>query len=229
MGNVIPFKNIETRKETQTEVLTSSQTTANQSIARVHPLAAVMGDVYLGQRVTVAPGVSIHGNEGKPIWIGNDVKVQDCVVLYASPTQYHDELIEELVVEVDGKFYGIYIDEGVCLAPQCQIQAPASVGSDTFIGMQTLVFRATVGKNCIIEPKALVMGVEIGDSRYVAPGAIVNSQDAADNLPLIDQDNPLKDLSRGTVDTGYKKQEIRSEGKNLNCPAKITSKSQVYS
>ncbi|VEP14955.1 Carbonic anhydrase [Hyella patelloides LEGE 07179] len=183
-----------------------------KSTAYVHSLAAVIGNVYLGDRVIVAPAASVRGDEGQPIWVGNDVKIQDCVVLHALETGHHDVLIEEAVVEVDGNYYGVYIDERVSLAHQCQVHGPASIGADTFVGMQSLVFRATVGKNCVIEPKALVMGVDIEDGRYVPAGALITTQTAADNLPLITPSYPLKDLNKAVagvntqLSAGYQRQ-----------------------
>ena len=126
--------------------------------AYIHRLAAVIGNVRLGQRVMVAPAASIRGDEGQPIWLGDDVNVQDCVVLHALETHVNGKLVRESVVEVDGEFYGVHIGDRVSLAHQCQVHGPAGIGSGTFVGMQALVFKATVGKNCVLEPQALVMG-----------------------------------------------------------------------
>lgn len=220
MSNVISFNQIKASNNVHANVCASFNTTEKfpeiQRTAYVHPLAAVIGNVYLGDRVMVAPAASVRGDEGQPIWVGNDVNVQDCVVLHALETHHHDVLVEEAVVEVDGNFYGVYIDERVSLAHQCQVHGPASIGADTFVGMQALVFRATVGKNCVIEPKALVMGVDIADDRYVPAGALITTQAAADSLPVITPSYPLKNLNRAVVGvntqlaTGYQKQQMRS-------------------
>lgn len=181
--------------------------------AYVHPLAAVIGNVHLGKNVMVAPAASVRGDEGQPIWVGDDANIQDCVVLHALETCVAGVLVPEAVVEVASEFYGVYIGERVSLAHQCQVHGPAKIGSDTFIGMQALVFKATVGSNCVVEPKALVMGVNIPDGRYVPAGAIITKQADADNLPLINQDYPLKDLNKAVVHVnvqlacGYKEKE----------------------
>lgn len=167
--------------------------------AYIHPLAAVIGNVYLGKRVMVAPAASVRGDEGQPIWVGDDVNVQDCVVLHALETHVNGEMVQEAVVEVEGNFYGVYISDRVSLAHQCQVHGPASIGTDTFVGMQSLVFRATVGNNCVIEPKALVMGVNIADGRYVPAGSLITTQEAADNLPLITNEYPLRFLNQAVV------------------------------
>ena len=212
MSNVISFKINDNQPNIQGNV---SPAVNNQvivpkikSTVYVHSLAAVIGNVYLGDRVAVAPGASIRGDEYQPIWVGNDANVQDNVVLHALETYDQDALVEETVVEVDGNYYGIYIDECVSLTPQCQVYGPVSIGAGTFVGMQSLVFRATVGKNCVIEPKALVMGVDITDDRYVPAGALITTQAAADSLPLISQGYPFKNMSR--VAAGSQKSKTRT-------------------
>ncbi|MDJ0590854.1 MAG: hypothetical protein QNJ72_12790 [Pleurocapsa sp. MO_226.B13] len=206
MSNVIPFNNISTNSDTNSEIRRASfySQAGNpiiQSTARVHPLAAVTGNVHLGKRVTVAPAASIRGYESQVIWVGNDVKIQDGAVLHALEASQYQDFIEEAVVEVEGEFYGVYIDDGVTLTHQSQVHGPASIGADTYIGMQSLVFKAIVGSNCIIEPKALVMGVEIGDGRYVPAGALITTQAAANALPYIDRSYTYQDFSRAAVST----------------------------
>jgi carbonic anhydrase/acetyltransferase-like protein (isoleucine patch superfamily) len=221
MINVIPFNDITTSNNIHANVPTSFNTTEKtpkiEQTAYVHPLAAVIGDVHLGKRVMVAPAASVRGDGGQPIWVGNDVNIQDGAVLHALETYYEGELVRKAVVEVEGKFYGVYISDRVSLAHQSQVHGPAFIGEDTFVGMQALVFRATVGKNCVIEPKALVMGANIPDGRYVPAGALITTQSAADNLPYINTGYPLKNLNRAVVNvntqlaTGYQKQESIAE------------------
>lgn len=107
----------------------------------------------------------------------------------------------------------LYISDRVSLAHQSQVHKPAFIGTDTFVGMQALVFRASVGNNCVIEPKALVMGVNIPEGRYVPAGALITTQQAADNLPVITADYPLLRLNQAVVHvntqlaSGYQQQE----------------------
>jgi carbonic anhydrase/acetyltransferase-like protein (isoleucine patch superfamily) len=192
--------------------------------AYVHPLAAVIGNVHLGKSVMVAPAASVRGDEGQPIWVGDDANIQDCVVIHALETCVEGVLLREAVVEVNGEFYGVYIGDRVSLAHQCQVHGPAKIGADTLIGMQALVFKATVGSNCVVEPKALVMGVTVPDGRYVPAGSIITSQEAADNLPLIGQDYPLKGLNKAVVHVntqlarGYREKEVMANSYNHQIP-----------
>ena len=231
MSNIISFNSSKKSKNIHANVPTSFNSKVSlpniKPTAYIHSLAAVIGNVYLGDRVMVAPAASVRGDQGQPIWVGNDVNIQDCVVLHALQTHHYDELIESAVVEVDGDYYGVHIDERVSLTHQCQVHGPASIGADTFVGMQSLVFRAIVGKNCVIEPKALVMGVEIADGRYVPAGALITTQTAADNLPLISNTYPLKDFNQAVVGvntqlaTGYQRQEMEwAEAQARRSPSK---------
>jgi carbonic anhydrase len=213
MNNVIAFNTTHIHANVRTSFNPFEKLPEIHDTAYVHPLAAVIGNIHLGKRVMVAPAASVRGDEGQPIWVDDDVNIQDCVVLHALETHINGVLIREAVVEVDGEFYGVYISPRVSLAHQCQVHGPAYIGSDTFVGMQSLVFRATVGNNCVIEPKALVMGVNIPDGRYVSAGALITTQEAADNLPMITNNYPLRSLNNSVVHVntelaeGYHEQE----------------------
>ena len=167
--------------------------------AYIHPLAAVIGNVTVGRRVMVSPFASIRGDEGQAIVVSDNANVQDGVVLHALETELNGQPVEKNLVEVDGKKYAVYVGRRVSLAHQVQIHGPACVGDDTFVGMQSLVFKATVGTGCVVEPGCIVMGVKIPDGRYVPAGTVLKRQEDADNLPAITADYPMKDLNKGVV------------------------------
>ena len=167
--------------------------------AYIHPAAVVIGDVTLGRRVMVCPFASVRGDEGVPIFIGDDSNVQDSVVLHALETFKNGRQIADHLRSVKGRQYAIYIGRHVSLAHQSQIHGPAVVMDDTLVGMQALVFKATIGPHCVIEPAAKVLGVEIPPSRYVPAGAIINSQAQADALPTITPDYPMRTINADVV------------------------------
>ncbi len=167
--------------------------------AWVHPLGAVIGNVIIGRKVFVAPFASVRGDEGQPLYVGNDSNVQDGVVIHALETEHNGHGIDKNLVVVDGKKYAVYVGDRVSLAHQVQIHGPASVGNDTFVGMKVLVFRSTVGKNCVVEPGCILMGVTVGDGKYVPAGTCLKNQADADALPAITDSYPLKDLNKGVV------------------------------
>ncbi|TFG83094.1 MAG: carbonic anhydrase [Spirochaetales bacterium] len=165
----------------------------------VHPLAAVIGNVLLGKNIMVAPTASVRGDEGQPIYVGDDSNVQDGVVIHALETEVDGKPVEKNLYEVSGKKYAVYVGSRVSLAHQAQIHGPAVVMDDTFVGMKVLVFKSFVGRNCVIEPAVVLMGVNVADGRYVPVGSVIKTQLEADMLPSITPDYPLKDMNKGVV------------------------------
>lgn len=165
----------------------------------VHPLAAVIGNVILGKNIMVSPSASIRGDEGQPLFVGDDSNVQDGVVIHALETEMNGEPIEKNLMEVDGKKYAVYVGKKVSLAHQVQIHGPAVVMDETFVGMKVLVFKSRVGSKCVLEPGCIVMGVTVADGRYVPAGSVIRTQQQADELPVITDDYPMKSMNKGVV------------------------------
>jgi carbonic anhydrase/acetyltransferase-like protein (isoleucine patch superfamily) len=167
--------------------------------AYVHPLAAVIGNVILGKNVMVSPFASVRGDEGQPLFVGDNANVQDGVVIHALETEMNGQVMEKNLYEVEGKKYAVYVGSRVSLAHQVQIHGPAVVLDDTFVGMKSLVFKSFVGKNCVIEPGCILMGVTIAAGRYVPAGSVVKTQEQADKLPVVTEDYPFRTLNKGVV------------------------------
>ncbi len=167
--------------------------------AYVHPMGAVIGNVIIGKNVFVAPFAAVRGDEGQPLFVGDDSNVQDGVVIHALETEEHGKPVEKNLVEVGGKKYAVYVGNRVSLAHQVHIHGPAVVLDDTFVGMKVLVFRSQVGRNCVIEPLCILMGVSVPDGRYVPAGTVLRNQADADKLPVITDDYPLKTINKGVV------------------------------
>jgi len=113
------------------------------STAYIHPQASVIGDVIIGANVMVSPMASIRGDEGMPVFIGKDSNVQDGVVIHGlETTDEQGKPIKKHLVAVNGKKYAVYVGENVTLAHQSMVHGSAYVGNETFIGFQSLVFKA---------------------------------------------------------------------------------------
>jgi carbonic anhydrase len=165
----------------------------------VHSLAAVIGNVILGNNVMVAPTACLRGDEGQPLYIGDDTNVQDGVVIHALETELDGMPVEKNMMEVNGNKYAVYVGNRVSLAHQVQIHGPAVVMDDTFVGMKALVFKSFIGKNCVIEPGVILMGVKIATGCYVPVGSVIKTQLEADMLPSITADYPMKDMNKGVL------------------------------
>jgi carbon dioxide concentrating mechanism protein CcmM len=69
------------------------------------------------------------------------------------------------------------------------IHGPAYIGDDCFIGFRSTVFNARIGSGCIVMMHALVQDVEIPPGKYVPSGAVINSQQQADRLPDVQDED----------------------------------------
>ena len=67
--------------------------------AYVHPLAAVIGNVEIGKRVMVSPFAAVRGDEGQPLYVGDESNVQDGVIIHALETEEHGKPGEKNLVE----------------------------------------------------------------------------------------------------------------------------------
>jgi len=143
--------------------------------AYVHSFSNLIGDVYIGAHVLVAPGTSIRADEGNPFQISEGTNVQDGVVIHG--------LEEGRVVGDDGKRYSVWIGKNASITHMALIHGPAYVGDDCFIGFRSTVFNARVGNGCIVMMHALIQDVEIAPGKYVPSGSVITNQQQADRLP----------------------------------------------
>ena len=157
----------------------------------IHPQACVIGNVIISSKVNIAPFAALRGDEGTPIFIGTGTNVQDGVIIHG---------LKDGKVEHNGAKYSVYVGENTSLAHQSQVHGPAKIGDNVFVGMQSFVFKSEIGNNVVIEPAAKIIGVKIADNRYVPAGEIIKTQEQADNLPLISEKYPSKDLNHEVVE-----------------------------
>jgi len=165
----------------------------------VDPLASVIGAVKLGKNVYVAPFASVRGDEGQPIYVGDDSNLQDGVVVHALETTQEGKPLAGRTYEVGGRNYAVYIGKRVSIAHQALVHGPARIDDNVFVGMQAMVFKAALGEGVVLEPGAKVIGVTIPPHRYVAAGVVVTDQKVADKLPKIDDAYPYRALNDAVV------------------------------
>src|SRR5262249_46758465 len=118
--------------------------------AFVDPLATVIGEVIVGENVSIGPGASVRADEGAPFLIGAESNLQDGVTLHG---------LKGKVVLVQGRSYAIYIGRNVCLAHHALIHGPCYIGDRCFVGFKATVHHAVVREGCGIGLGAVVLGV----------------------------------------------------------------------
>jgi carbonic anhydrase len=183
----------------RTSFMPQIETPAIGAHTRIHPLAAVIGSVTIGDRVYVAPAASVRGDEGQHIYIGNESNIQDGVVVHGLETFEGDHELPENEVDVEGRKYSVYIGNRVSLAHQSQVHGPARVGNDSFVGMQALVFRTELGDHVVVEPGAKLIGVKVARGRYVPALSVITKQEQADALPTVTSDYVYRNLNESVV------------------------------
>jgi len=149
--------------------------------AYVHSFSNIIGDVQIGPNVMVAPGTSIRADEGGSFYIGAGSNIQDGVVIHG--------LEEGRVIGDDQQNYSVWIGKNTSITHMSLIHGPAYIGDDCFIGFRSTVFNARIGSGCIVMMHALVQDVEIPPGKYVPSGAVINSQQQADRLPDVQDED----------------------------------------
>jgi carbonic anhydrase/acetyltransferase-like protein (isoleucine patch superfamily) len=150
------------------------------SSAYVHPSAVVIGDVEIGPNVFVGPHVSIRGDEGGPIVIGNGCNVQDHVVMHAL------------------KGDAIRIGQEVSIAHAAIVHGPCTIGDRSFIGFGATIFKANIGSGCFVSTKALVTSIDLPDNKFVSDAQIIDSLAKVVTLSAVPE--PQRDLAAEVVE-----------------------------
>lgn len=128
--------------------------------ALVSEAACVIGDVEIGENVSVWPGAVIRGDLGK-ITIGKGTVVEDNSVIHSGSPK---TLIREVIIGDE-----VHIGHGAVVNGH-------KVGNNVLIGMNaTILHDAEIGNSCIIGANCLVSeGMEVPDNSFVVgvPGKI---------------------------------------------------------
>ena len=99
--------------------------------------ATIIGDVTLGERVSVLFGAVLRG-DNEPITIGDDSNVQDNSVLHTDPG------------------CPINLGKGVTIGHQVMLHG-CTIGDHSLVGIQSVVLnRAVIGKNSMVGAGSLV-------------------------------------------------------------------------
>lgn len=171
----------------------------------VAPGAKLIGDIRLGDNVSVWFGAVLRGDIG-PIRIGNGSNIQDGCIIHMDPG---------VPVEVG---------EGVSVGHNAIVHG-ASIGNNTLIGMgAVLLSRVKVGNSCVVGAHSLVtQGTEIPDNSMVwgSPAKIIRQLTAEEveknrQSALHYVENGLRYMGRAAEETAEEtKPEPLSSDKRL--------------
>ena len=149
--------------------------------AFIGPFSSIIGDVRINKDVFIGCNVTFRADEGTPFHIGNKSNIQDGVILHG---------LKNMKLPVNNKLYSIYIGNEVSIAHGALIHGPCIVEDNTFVGFNAIIFSSIVGHGCYIDLRAIVTnGVRIPANSYVPVGAIIDTQEKADALKKVSEDN----------------------------------------
>ena len=157
--------------------------------ALVSEAACVIGDVEIGENVSVWPGAVIRGDFGR-ITIGKGTVVEDNSVIHSGSPK---TLIREVTIGDE-----VHIGHGAVVNGH-------KIGNNVLIGMNaTILHDAEIGNSCIIGANCLVSeGMEVPDNSFVVgvPGKIKGQVSP-------EQSFWIKDAAKGyaKLDQRYKEQ-----------------------
>jgi phenylacetic acid degradation protein len=130
--------------------------------AFVHPQAALIGDVIVGEGCYVGPGASLRGDFGRII-VGAGSNVQDCCVLHSFPGK--DTLLEEDAHVGHGAvLHGCIVRRGALIGIGAIVMDDVVVEEEAFVGAASFV-RA----GFIVPARKLVTGVPARVVRDLKP------------------------------------------------------------
>jgi carbonic anhydrase/acetyltransferase-like protein (isoleucine patch superfamily) len=118
----------------------------------IAPEATIIGQVTLGERVTVMSGAVIRG-DNEPVVIGDDSNIQEGCVLHTDPG------------------LPLTLGKGVTVGHQVMLHG-CTIGDGTLIGIQAVVLNNTVvGKDCLVGAGAVLTENKNFPDRAVIFGA----------------------------------------------------------
>lgn len=120
--------------------------------AWVHPAATVIGDVTLGEDVSVWPGTVLRGDRDE-IVIGAETNVQDGAVLHCDPG-LPCRIGARVTIGHRAVVHGCTIEDGALIGIGAIVLNGALVGAGSLVAAG-----AVVGEGQVIPPDSLVVGV----------------------------------------------------------------------
>ncbi len=161
--------------------------------AFIHPQASVIGDVEIGERVFVAPMVSIRGDRG-PIRIGDETNVQDGVVIHSDP-RFTTRIGKRVNIGHNASIHAEVIEDNAAIGMGAVLMLGCKVSKGALIGNCALLHPKTE-----TEPYTIYAGIPAKKMREIGPedparqaidiyvdSYVKNAEYYPDNLRIIDE------------------------------------------
>ncbi|MHA1769243.1 MAG: gamma carbonic anhydrase family protein [Candidatus Thorarchaeota archaeon] len=144
--------------------------------AFVHPQASVIGDVRIGERVFVAPMVSIRGDRG-PIEIGDETNLQDGTVVHSDP-RFTTRIGTRVNIGHNATIHAESIGDNAAIGMGAVLMLGSRVAEGALIANSALLHNRTVTEPFKVYagvPAKLMKELKAGDPARRAIDVYVNS------------------------------------------------------
>ncbi|MDB4107488.1 gamma carbonic anhydrase family protein [Bacteroidia bacterium] len=139
----------------------------------IAPTAAVIGNVTLGDEVSVWYSAVIRGDSDK-IVIGNRTNIQDNAVIHCDPNE-PTIIGEDCIIGHCAIVHGATLANNVLVGMNATILNNANIGENSIIGANALVTSGTV-----IPPRSLILGSPAKVVRELTDEQVLSIQKNAD-------------------------------------------------
>ncbi|MHA3964445.1 MAG: gamma carbonic anhydrase family protein [Candidatus Thorarchaeota archaeon SMTZ1-45] len=130
--------------------------------AYVHPQAAVIGDVRIGERVFIAPMVSIRGDRGR-IEIGDETNVQDGAVIHSEPS-FVTKIGRRVNIGHNATIHAESVEDNAAIGMGAVLMLGSKVAEGVMIANSALLYNKTK-----TEPNKIYTGVPAKYMRDLDP------------------------------------------------------------
>jgi carbonic anhydrase/acetyltransferase-like protein (isoleucine patch superfamily) len=132
------------------------------STAYVHPKASVVGDVKIGERVFVAPMVSIRGDRGR-IEIGDETNVQDGAIIH-SDSRFVTKIGRRVNIGHNATIHAELVEDNAAIGMGAVLMLGSKVAEGAMIANSALLHNKTK-----TEPHKIYAGVPAKYMRDLDP------------------------------------------------------------
>lgn len=136
--------------------------------------AVVIGDVHLGEHVSVWPGAVIRG-DNEPITLDEGSNAQEGAVFHTDPG-YPLTIGKHVTVGHQAMLHGCTVEDGCLIGIQAVVLNGAVIGAESLVGAGALV---TEGK--IFPPRSLIIGSPAKAVRTLSEDDIAGMRKNAQN------------------------------------------------
>ncbi len=147
--------------------------------AYLSPQATVVGDVTIGPKVSVWPGVVIRGDRAS-VKISEGTCIQDSVVIHAHTENSPTIIGSHVIVGTASVLHGVYVGDMVNIGEGCVVFDGATLGEGVVLAPGTIV-----PPNVVIPPRSLNSGTPASQIREVTRDEVDKQQIRAETIAQV--------------------------------------------